>query len=427
MRAERSASAQAHRVQVTFGPAPSWLALRGLLGLLLLVHFSEQAIMLPSLLNDEGIFHPGLIELTAGFGSPWGRVFATLSAEEIRLWFSVCALLSAFIAIGWRSRLCALGVLVLSIEAYWGMYPAAVRDDQMANAALLWLLLLPSGGLAQLWRVGRGLAGEGGIVGWQPGPLPRGTLVVLGAQLLVLELSFLVIPQYRRGEGLFCLGGLLTIAAARCWPFRFSRHLSLLLAAGLHLAFFLDSHLLVTSLGLFAATAVVLLAQPEQRERPAPALDAGLAVAGLLSFMLAFCSVASAARWERAFQVSARIIADVGMAPPAAVVLGSDVTAARVESSAADGGSGPRQVLRLQDRDRALLGVAVAVEAQELGELRARMVGGLAQRFCQRFSSYSGSARLLAETRRQVLPLAWLSCSVGQVSDLVLLQTGEHG
>jgi hypothetical protein len=130
---------------------------RVLAGLVLTVHFARQLSTVPALLGPEGLYDPTLINQIGG-QVVWGRVFGMLPQVGVVFWFGISTLLAALVTIGWRPRLCAALLLVLSVEAFWGLFPATVFEDRIANLILLWLVLLRTGHTLQLWRIRFGRA-----------------------------------------------------------------------------------------------------------------------------------------------------------------------------------------------------------------------------------------------------------------------------
>lgn len=383
-------------------------------GVMLAVHFAQRLLELRDYLGRGGLFDAQLIEPIAGRGLPWGQLLPKLPELAQLAWFSAAAVLALALALGRSQRVFAAVLLALSVETYWATYPASVLDDQMVNLTLLWLALVPLD-----TRPGRAVAAA-----------------VLGAQLAVLLLFLMVLPEKRVVHGPFYTALLLLAVAGFMSPWTWGRRAALVPAALAHLAFYAETRMAFTSLALFACTALFLL--PPRTEFPATGslarrnlrLEWGETVGACLVVVYLLGAVSSAAGWTRPWHATRRVLSDLGLAPPAAQLLASEpVLAARVESEAANG-EGTR-VLDLDvasPRQRALIELSAAPDLASLGHLRQRLAEQHATAFCRRFPSYTGSAQLMVDTARgELRQLAWLSCVGGQRAEpiVVLLEAAR--
>jgi len=381
------------------------------LGVMLALHFVQRLVELRDYLGRGGLFDAQLIEPIAGRGLPWGQLLPRLPELAPLAWFGAAALLSLALALGFAQRICAAVLLAASIETYWATYPATVIDDQMVNLTLLWLALVP-------------LHTKG------PGAVAR---AVVGAQLSVLLLFLMVLPEKRIVHGPFYTALLLVMVAGFMSPWNWARIAALVPAALAHLSFYSETRMAFTSAALFACTALFFLPTrceprvPGSVARRSLRLEWGETVGTCILLVSLLGAVSSAAGWTRPWHATRRILSDLGLAPPATRLLaGEPVLAARVESEAASGEA--TRVLELDvesRRQRALIELSAAAELAPLDNLRQRLVERHATAFCQHFSSYAGSAQFVVESARgEARQVAWLSCLGGQRAEplVVLLE-----
>ncbi len=395
-------------------------ALRIALGLALVVHFVKQLPHTPALVAQGGLFAPELSTYLTGPGLAWGVSFSELTPTHVRIWFGVALALCCAIALGWRTRLCAAALLAMCTETYWGIYPATLRDDQIACVTAAWLMLFPFGRTLQLWRLSNR---ESWRQHWAESSrlsIPRGTRLVFAVQLLLVEFQVLVLPTVRDGTWLPLFGWVMLIAAARLSSHRFSISLALALTLALHVGFYIETEMLLASVALFCAFAFVLTVNGSIAISPTPKVGAGIALAGVLSLVQTLCATSSAFHWQRPFFVTSRILADLGMAPPASVLLGTRGATAQIHRLSPESTipETPPDTLR----DRAVLAVASAPESERMTRLRSTVAGRYANAYCSRHPHFDGSAQLVALDRQRELPLAWFACLRSRPSDVVLLR-----
>lgn len=383
------------------------------LGFMLALHFAERLGELQDYLVHGGLFDAQLIEPIAGRGLPWGQLLPRVPELAQLTWFGAAALLSLALALGRSQRICAAALLAISVETYWATYPATVLDDQMVNLTLLWLALVP-------------LDTKG------PGAFAR---AVIGAQLAVLLLFLMVLPEKRVVHGPFYPALLLMTVAGYLSPWTWARIAALAPAALVHSAFYAETRMAFTSVALCACTAMFLLPArsephaPNSEARPALAargrrLEWGETLGACLLLVSLLGAASSAAGWTGPWHATRRLLSDLGLAPPAAHLLASEpVLAARVESEVADGEA--TRVLELDvgsPRQQALIALSAAAELAPLSNLRQRLAARHAAAFCRHFASYAGSAQFVVERARgEALQIAWLSCLGGQHTEPIVV------
>lgn len=398
------------------------------LGIMLAVHFVRRSIELSGYLDRGGLFDARLIEPIAGRGLPWGQILPKLPELAQTAWFGAAALLSLTLALGPYQRVRAAVLLALSVETYWATYPATVLDDQMVNLTLIWLALVP--------------------LDTGPGPDPSASAhgapgavaaAVLGAQLAVLLVFFMVIPEKRVVHGPFYPMLLLLTTAGLLAPWNWARIAALVPAAAAHLLFYAETRMAFTSAVLFACTALFSLphrCQPRTHGasglgHQSLRLEWGETVGACLLIVYLLGAASSAAGWTLPWHATRRLLCDLGLAPPAARLLASgEIRAARVETELANGEK--RRVLELDvenPRQRTLIQLSATNEFAALSTLKQQLAERHAIAFCRHFSGYAGSAELVVDTAHsETRELAWLSCPESQRAEptVVLLEAAPE-
>jgi hypothetical protein len=147
---------------------------------------------------------------------------------------------------------------VLSVDAFWGLFPATVLEDRIANLILLWLVLLRTGHTLQLWRVRFGRAFADTWRDWQSQWVPGPTIATFGCQLVLTYILIALGSARLLASAPWISGVLLGVVAGLVAPWRFGRVLALVLWGALHWIFYSQTGLLIVSVVLYAATLVML-------------------------------------------------------------------------------------------------------------------------------------------------------------------------
>jgi hypothetical protein len=320
------------------------------------------------------------------------------------------------------------------VEAFWGLFPATVLEDRIVNLVLLWLALLPTGHTLQLWRVRVGQAFVDTWRDWQSQRVPGPAIAAFGCQLVLIYSLIALGLASLLVSGPWISGVVLGVVAGLIAPWRFGRVLALVLWGALHWHFYSQTGLLVVSVALYAATLVLLLksrtvvleASPGIRVSPSAILG------GTLVAVLGLNLVAAALQLTGPWRSTGRVLADLGVSPTSASLLGDvRVVALRVQSDEEGPSHRAAYAVSLTNaREQVLAGLFAAEAASSLETVRARIARRHADRFCQLNPTFRGTAQLLLERSDGVVtPAAWLSCSAdaGPAQKVVVLAPRGQG